>query len=289
MSNNRTVDHMMANEVLLPGQTKSSANGRLRLVFGTDGSLKLFDASRGTLLWTAPASATGSLVMQHDGNLVLYTPGRRVAWATGTWGNLGAYLALQNDGNMVIYRQGKALWASGTYQFQPSAALGIAAAANVAANVAATMHGDIVVDRKGRVYHRSPRVGNVGFGVDYKYTRPGWTPYDSHTYKQDIGFGADIEVDRHGRVYHAPPHGPHALPYDSRTYHQDIGFGADIMIDRRGRVYHVSPRVGNVGFGRDHGGRGGSRKHEHVHREYDREECMPDEDVLDELGDGEGT
>jgi hypothetical protein len=266
MSNNRTVDHMMANEVLLPGQTKSSANGRLRLVFGTDGSLKLFDAGRGMLLlWAAPASATGSLVMQHDGNLVLYTPGRRVAWATGTWGNLGAYLVLQNDGNMVIYRQGKALWASGTYQFQPSWALQLQANMAAALPVPATMHGDIVVDRKGRVYHRSPRVGNVGFGVDYKYTRPGWTPYDSHTYKQDIGFGADIDVDRHGRVYHAPPHGPHALPYDSRTYRQDLGFG------------------------RDHGGGGGRRRHEHVHREYDREECMPDEDVLDELGDGEGT
>jgi hypothetical protein len=27
-----------------------------------------------------------TLVMQHDGNLVLYEPGGKAAWDTGTWG-----------------------------------------------------------------------------------------------------------------------------------------------------------------------------------------------------------
>lgn len=57
------------------------------------------------------------LIMQSDGNLVLYEtrrwPGQMVAVAhTATYGNPGAYLYMQNDGNLVIYRNGQALWST---------------------------------------------------------------------------------------------------------------------------------------------------------------------------------
>ncbi|MFF0296982.1 glycoside hydrolase domain-containing protein [Kitasatospora sp. NPDC004614] len=67
--------------------------------------------------WTQ--SATVRLVMQDDGNLVMYRRSDNAAiWSTNTWGNAGAYLSMQPDGNMVIYKAGSttaALWSTNSY------------------------------------------------------------------------------------------------------------------------------------------------------------------------------
>lgn len=56
-----------------------------------------------------------ALMMQSDGNLVLYGPGYHVLWANNENGNPGAYLGLQSDGNIVEYSSsGHALWATNT-------------------------------------------------------------------------------------------------------------------------------------------------------------------------------
>lgn len=56
------------------------------------------------------------LVMQGDGNLVLYNQNNLPVWATGTDKNPGAFFDLQADGNMVIYnKDSKPIWSSGTY------------------------------------------------------------------------------------------------------------------------------------------------------------------------------
>jgi hypothetical protein len=53
--------------------------------------------------------------MQPDGNLVLYS-GSWAMWASNTYGNSVAGVVMQTDGNLVIYRSnGSALWASNTY------------------------------------------------------------------------------------------------------------------------------------------------------------------------------
>ncbi len=51
-----------------------------------------------------------------DGNLVLYDATKtRVFWATNTYPNSGAYLVLQDDGNMVMFNSlGKTIWATNT-------------------------------------------------------------------------------------------------------------------------------------------------------------------------------
>ncbi len=55
------------------------------------------------------------LVMQRDGNLVLYSAARQPLWASGTRGAPGAGAVMQSDGNFVIYsKTGRAVWASGT-------------------------------------------------------------------------------------------------------------------------------------------------------------------------------
>ncbi|MFI9786348.1 hypothetical protein ACIHEI_23060 [Kitasatospora sp. NPDC051984] len=71
-------------------------------------------------------SGASELVMQTDGNLVLYLDGDTghrgpVLWASGTYNNPGAYAYMQPDGNFVVYRQGGgpatggALWNSGSW------------------------------------------------------------------------------------------------------------------------------------------------------------------------------
>ncbi|MDJ0382001.1 hypothetical protein [Streptomyces sp. G-G2] len=71
-------------------------------------------------------ASTTELVMQPDGNLVLYaigTPGgyKLPLWNSGTYGNPGAYATMQDDGNFVIYRQGGSsqtgggIWHTATY------------------------------------------------------------------------------------------------------------------------------------------------------------------------------
>jgi hypothetical protein len=59
------------------------------------------------------------LLMQVDGNLVLYQAGVAL-WDTRTWGNPGAYAHMQTDGNLVVYRPepgggATALWDTRTW------------------------------------------------------------------------------------------------------------------------------------------------------------------------------
>lgn len=83
-------------------------------LYTTDGDLAL-TAPDGTRLWSRYAGRGSRLVMQQDGNLVLYAPaGQGALWSTGTEGNPGARLVLQTDGNLVIYSAtGKPLWFTG--------------------------------------------------------------------------------------------------------------------------------------------------------------------------------
>lgn len=63
----------------------------------------------------------GFLFMQPDGNLVLDHKAGAELWASGTYGNTGAYAVFQADGNFVIYKKdggptkGGALWSSRTW------------------------------------------------------------------------------------------------------------------------------------------------------------------------------
>ncbi|MER5764685.1 FG-GAP-like repeat-containing protein [Streptomyces sp. NPDC002082] len=61
-------------------------------------------------------SGNSKLVMQADGNLVLYTKDKKPIWATGTNRNPGAVARMQSDGNFVVYAaDGKtALWSTNT-------------------------------------------------------------------------------------------------------------------------------------------------------------------------------
>ncbi|MDN5856057.1 MAG: hypothetical protein L0K86_25095 [Actinomycetia bacterium] len=93
-----------------------AANGRSRLVMQGDGNLVLYRTDTGEARWASntPGTPANRAVMQGDGNFVVYTQMGAV-WASNTDGNPGAWVVLQDDGNLVVYSSaGAALWDSRT-------------------------------------------------------------------------------------------------------------------------------------------------------------------------------
>jgi LysM domain len=118
------VDVLRAGEGLGIDQKLTSSNGKYTLIMQGDGNLVLYTESN-TPVWATRTQGKGAVraSLQDDGNLVLYTKEvdrwfRRDAavavWASQTRGE-NVRLVLQDDRNLVIYTSdGRALWASGT-------------------------------------------------------------------------------------------------------------------------------------------------------------------------------
>ncbi len=96
------------------GQKLSSSDGRFSLVMQEDGNLVLYGprgAKWASNTWRKPSY---EVRMQEDGNLVVYTESGHPLWASDTWGKNGAVLVVQNDGNMVLYQHGSPIWHTNT-------------------------------------------------------------------------------------------------------------------------------------------------------------------------------
>jgi lipoprotein-anchoring transpeptidase ErfK/SrfK len=106
---------LLAGQKLDGGSWLSSPNGRYQLVMQTDGNFVLY--WEGHALWSShTAKHRGDFItMQRDGNLVIYR-GRRAIWASNTSGGRGAYyLRLQDDGNAGVYTaSGRRVWQTNT-------------------------------------------------------------------------------------------------------------------------------------------------------------------------------
>ena len=106
-------DTLGAGGRLVAGQWLVSSNRRYRLLYQTDGNLVLLDDIDAVALWSSETTgaSAGQVVMQSDGNLVVYDAQGSGRWASGTVGNPNARLVVQNDGNLVVYRaDGQPLW-----------------------------------------------------------------------------------------------------------------------------------------------------------------------------------
>src|ERR1700730_5054136 len=110
-------------QALAPGQSMQSDNKLHTLVMQPDGNVVLYN-QRSQAIWatnTGGLITPGKFTMQTDGNLVLYDSNGKPRWASNTYNNPGAFLNVQDDGNLVVYRAGSqtetadnALWASGS-------------------------------------------------------------------------------------------------------------------------------------------------------------------------------
>lgn len=76
--------------------------------------------SAGKMLWATPATAVAAhdrLAVKTAGNLALVTSSGSVLWTTVSSGTAGNLLVVQSDGNLVLYNAGyRPIWASGTAQ-----------------------------------------------------------------------------------------------------------------------------------------------------------------------------
>lgn len=107
---------LSAGQQLLAGQELVSVGGQYQLIMQTDGNLVIY--GNGCVVWASNTAGTGTnndLVMQTDGNLVIYTSAGRPVWASGTAGSGSSNdLNMQPDGNLVVYTSAaKPVWASG--------------------------------------------------------------------------------------------------------------------------------------------------------------------------------
>jgi peptidoglycan-N-acetylglucosamine deacetylase len=108
-------DRLQAGQELLRGQQLASANGQYRLVMQGDGNVVLYGPSGARWASRTVGSGANRLVMQGDGNLVAYTASGRAVWNSSTAGSGADRLVVQSDGNAVLARpDGRVVWATGT-------------------------------------------------------------------------------------------------------------------------------------------------------------------------------
>ncbi|HEY6887201.1 MAG TPA: hypothetical protein VI300_05450 [Solirubrobacter sp.] len=110
-SNGAYDDSLEGGELLVAGQYLQSRDRRYSLVMQGDGNLVLYGPDGAA--WSSQTNSnSGAWVqMQYDGNAVVYAADRRALWSSGTAGNDGAHLIVQSDGNLVVYGPA-ALWDS---------------------------------------------------------------------------------------------------------------------------------------------------------------------------------
>jgi subtilisin family serine protease len=97
-------DRLAPGQAIVRGQQLTSPNGTYTLVLqNLDGNLVLY--KNGTkALWAFGPRADSWFTAQTDGNLVAYKSEGGVAWSAKTNGKGAGNLVLQDDGNLVLYR-----------------------------------------------------------------------------------------------------------------------------------------------------------------------------------------
>lgn len=106
-------DTLTGGQKLTSGQSIFSKNGSYHLVMQSDGNLVIYRYWGGYLWYSRTNGSTGAYaIFQTDGNLVVYRSGKH-ACHSGTYGRGGKSVSLGGDGNLVIYTgTGAAIWAS---------------------------------------------------------------------------------------------------------------------------------------------------------------------------------
>lgn len=108
------MDTLNSGTQLLVNQSIASADGQFSLILQSDGNLVLY---RGNFpLWASNTVGKPSknAIMQADGNFVLYDTSAKPLFSSGTAGKPGAILKIQNDGNVVVYQGSVPLWSTQT-------------------------------------------------------------------------------------------------------------------------------------------------------------------------------
>ena len=107
---------MFGNALLREGDSLLSRNGFYKFILQENGNLEIL--CDGNKIWeshTKGKSIDGLYIAK--GGLVLYAPDRTVVWQKGSWkrDTNPETVIMQNDGNFVMYdKNGNAIWELGT-------------------------------------------------------------------------------------------------------------------------------------------------------------------------------
>ena len=109
-------DTLGKDQALPRGSYLTSQNGVYNFCHQLDGNVVLYHGSQWIWQSGTAGRATTNLVMQGDGNLVLYNNSTPVWWSGTAGSTNNPVLVVQNDGNVVIYicGTGTAVWSTGT-------------------------------------------------------------------------------------------------------------------------------------------------------------------------------
>ncbi len=105
-----------ANEKLLPAEQLFSVTDQYRLVLQKDGNLVIYNHNN-IATWSTHTSGNSpaDLAMQSDGNLVLYNTAGKAIWSSNTRTLGGTHVTMQDDGNLVILNDaGRPVWSIAT-------------------------------------------------------------------------------------------------------------------------------------------------------------------------------
>lgn len=115
-SGDRCLKGSLDSAILELGTSLFSQNGKYELKMQTDGNLVIY-CNNGNAIWhsdTWGRAVVGGLHFQVDSNLVIYDP--TPIWHSGSYNTGGTTLVMQDDGNCVMYtRSGIAVWHTSTY------------------------------------------------------------------------------------------------------------------------------------------------------------------------------
>lgn len=104
---------LLLNTPLGAGEYLESTNAAYRCYFQGDGNLVLRNFPSMTVRWASGTNGKGGtrLVMQSDGNLVIYRSDNKPVWASNTVGSGAARLTLGDSGTLGIYNSaGGLIW-----------------------------------------------------------------------------------------------------------------------------------------------------------------------------------
>nr|WP_281251033.1 protein kinase [Streptomyces jietaisiensis] len=101
-----------APHTLAVGEFVESANRKL--VMQPDGNLVVYDENARARWASQTFGENYTAVFQEDGNLVVYAPGHKAVWASNTNGNEGSVLLLLENGNVVVQHGSDVLWEAGS-------------------------------------------------------------------------------------------------------------------------------------------------------------------------------
>lgn len=108
------LDTMTTDDRLAVGESVSSKDRKVYLKLQTDGNLVLTRSDGDVPIWSSNTSEWGkpakNLIMQDDGNLVLYDIDDNTMWNANTAGAAEAKLTILDDESMTISKDGLVIW-----------------------------------------------------------------------------------------------------------------------------------------------------------------------------------